>query len=359
MKYFDRDSETATEAKIRAQTLSFAPIAFQAARLLRDFEILSTVRQAGKSGIALSDLQGKIDLPAYGVKVLAEAGLGIGLLYLSDGNFFLTKAGYFVMHDAQTRVNMDFTHHICYRGMFDLEQAIRAGQPVGLASLGDWPTVYHGVSVLPPQAKQSWLAFDHFYSDLAFPKALPLVFQHHPKRLLDVGGNTGKWAMQCATYDPDVHVTIVDLPGQLAMMQANVAQHGLSHRIDGYALDLLDPNKPFPKGYDVIWMSQFLDCFSLEQVVNILQRAAAAMDETSRLFILEPYWDRQGNPTAAYCVQQTSLYFTCIANGNSQLYHSDDMTRSLAAAGLEIIEEADEIGPSHTLTQCRLKSPST
>ncbi|HEX7570810.1 MAG TPA: hypothetical protein VF492_09920, partial [Verrucomicrobiae bacterium] len=24
------------------------------------------------------------------------------------------------------------------------------------------------------------------------------------------------------------------------------------------------------------------------------------------------------------CLQQTSLYFTCIANGNSQMYHSSD-----------------------------------
>lgn len=357
MKYFDRDSDTAYEAKVRAQTLSFAPIAFQAARLLRDLEILSAVRQAGKSGIALSELQRKIDLPPYGVKVLAEAGLGIGLLYLSADNFFLTKAGYFVMRDAQTRVNMDFTHHICYRGMFDLEKSIREGQPAGLASLGDWPTVYHGLSALPEQTKQSWFAFDHFYSDLAFPKALPLVFQHRPKRLLDVGGNTGRWATHCVAYDPDVHVTIVDLPGQLAMMQANVAQHGLSHRIDGYALDLLDPDKPFPPGYDVIWMSQFLDCFSQEQIVNILQRAANAMSETSRLFILEAYWDRQEHPSAAYCVQQTSLYFACIANGNSQLYHSDDMKKSLAGAGLEVVEEADNIGLSHTLTQCRRTSP--
>ena len=45
---------------------------------------------------------------------------------------------------------------------------------------------------LPDQVQKSWFEFDHYYSDNAFPEVLPIVFANKPKRLLDVGGNTGK-----------------------------------------------------------------------------------------------------------------------------------------------------------------------
>ena len=38
-------------------------------------------------------------------------------------------------------------------------------------------------------------------------------------------------------------------------------------------------SNPFPKGYDAIWMSQFLDCFSEEEIVSILKRCYDALDD--------------------------------------------------------------------------------
>jgi hypothetical protein len=100
-------------------------------------------------------------------------------------------------------------------------------------------------------------------------------------------------------------------------------------------------------------MSQFLDCFSEKEIVSILQRAALAMNSESALCILELLWDRQPNETAAFCLQQTSLYFTCIANGNSQMYHSADLIRALGESRLKVVEQRDEVGLYHTLFKCR------
>lgn len=82
---------------------------------------------------------------------------------------------------------------------------------------------YEGLSQLPEQVQKSWFGFDHFYSDQSFGKALEIVFSHHPKRLLDIGGNTGRWATQCVQYNKEVEVTIVDLPQQLEMMRKQTA----------------------------------------------------------------------------------------------------------------------------------------
>jgi ubiquinone/menaquinone biosynthesis C-methylase UbiE len=222
-----------------------------------------------------------------------------------------------------------------------------------LQTLGDWKTFYEGLSSLPPKLRESWLTFDHYYSDQAFPAALPLVFADKPKRLLDVGGNTGKFAVQCAKHDPEVRITIADLPRQLELARANMRLQGLESRVDFFAVDVLSEEQQLPGGYDAIWMSQFLDCFSLPQIESILRRAARALAPGGSVYILELFWDRQPNETAAFCLQQTSLYFTCIANGNSQMYHSADLLRCVANSGLVLTEARDQVGQFHTLLKCR------
>jgi hypothetical protein len=120
-------------------------------------------------------------------------------------------------------------------------------------------------------------------------------------------------------------------------------------------VNLLDKAVPFPTGFDVIWMSQFLDCFSEEEVTSILTRAAASMSENSSLCIMETFWDRQRFETAAYCLTQISLYFTALANGDSKMYHSDDMIRCVNAAGLTVEEIHDGLGQGHSILVCKKK----
>ncbi len=350
---FSQDNKSAFDAKAEAQRIAYAPVAFQACRVLRTEGILEAVQKSGSTGITLADVVAKVSLPRYGVKVLMEAGLGVGLFCLNDGRYTITKLGYFMLRDPMTRINMDVVHDVFYRGFFDLDKAVREGKPAGLKSLGDWPTIYEGLSSLEPQARESWLAWDHYYSDQAFPAALPIVFAHQPKRLLDVGGNTGKFAIQCAKHNADVRITIADLDKQLALAKSNLQQHGVADRVDLQAVNLLDESATLPGGHDAIWMSQFLDCFSEQQIVSILRRAAAAMTPDTRLYILELLWDRQPNETAAFCLQQISLYFTCLANGNSQMYHSSDLLGCIQQAGLVVEEQRDQVGLYHTLITCR------
>jgi cyclopropane fatty-acyl-phospholipid synthase-like methyltransferase len=147
----------------------------------------------------------------------------------------------------------------------------------------------------------------------------------------------------------------MDLPGQLKKATENIASKGLEKRIHTIALDLLDPSNDFPTGFDAIWMSQLLDCFSEEQIVSILKRCHKAMDKGSFMYILELFWDRQQYEASSYVLNATSLYFTCLANGNSRMYHSDDMIKLVGEAGFEITEEYNQLGISHTLLKCKKK----
>jgi ubiquinone/menaquinone biosynthesis C-methylase UbiE len=250
---------------------------------------------------------------------------------------------------------MDFVQDVCYKGMFHLDESIKNEKPEGLKVFGNWPTIYEGLSKLPEQVQKSWFGFDHFYSDYAFPDVLPFVFENKPKTLLDIGGNTGKWATACCEFDPNVKVTIMDLPGQVGMAKKQIEQKGFTDRVSYFETNLLDESLPFPKGFDVIWMSQFLDCFSDEQIKSILRRCYNALSEDGRVYILEPFWNRQRFKASAFALQQTSLYFTAMANGNSQMYHSDIFISCVKEAGFTVEEQRDLIGVSHSLLVCRKK----
>lgn len=356
MNFFSTDKQSAFEAKEAAQWIAFGPVIFQTARVLRNTGILLLIEQSGSAGLTNAEIAEKTKLTNYAVRVLLESGLGLGLVLVNNKRYTLGKTGYFILHDPLTKVNMDFVHDVNYRGLFNLDKSIETGKPEGLREFGNWNTIYEALSQLPPHVQKSWFNFDHYFSDDAFPKVLPMVYKDGIKNLLDIGGNTGKWATASVKYSPDVHVTIMDLPGQLNVAKKKMEENGLSQRVSFLPVNILEETVSIPQGFDAIWMSQFLDCFSEEQIVSILSRCADALDDKGCIFVLEPFWDRQKFEVAAFCLQQTSIYFTALANGNSQMYSAEVFLKCIEEAGLEVVEQTDYIGLSQTLLKCKKRS---
>ncbi len=351
--FYGNDKKSAVDAKTDAQKIAFAPLMFQAAKALRDFGILKLLLSS-KKGLTTGEVARKAGISKYGATVLLEAGLSLEMVYLEDDRFKLTKTGLFIERDEMTRANMDFANDINYKGAFYLQESIKEGKPVGLhKAFGNWNTIYEALAELPGNARKSWFGFDHFYSDIAFDEILKIVFRSKPDKIVDLGGNTGKFAIACASFDPDVNITIMDLPGQLKNAIANIKRRGFEKRIDTYPVNFLNDDTVFPKGYDVFWLSQFLDCFSEDEIVSILKRAKDAMTNDSELFILETFWDRQKFRASTYSLHATSLYFTCMANGNSRMYHSEDMKKLIGESGLYVAGEFRNIGLGHTLLRCK------
>jgi len=370
---YSTDAISAIDAKFEAQKIAFSPLTFQAARSLRDFGILRSVSDSGDNGLSRKEIARSAGISEYGAAVLAEIGLGMGALRLrppaemsgagnsaaeEEERYVLGKIGWFLLEDAMTGVNFNFVNDVCYKGAFNLPESIRGGKPCGLSVFGDqWHTIYEALSSLPENVKKSWFDFDHFYSDIAFPEALPLVFAKPPRRLFDIGGNTAKWALACCKYNADVRVTIIDLPGQTAVAQENVSAAGLEGRINAQSCDVLDSQTEFPAGADAVWMSQFLDCFSLEHVTEILKKIGAAAGADTDVWVLEPLWDMQRFPASAFSLQATSLYFTCMANGSSKMYRFGELCAAVEGGGFELKAAHHNLGTnSYSLLRFRKKS---
>ncbi len=354
--YYRDDSISAVDARFEAQKIAFGPFSFEAARAMKNLGILSALGKSGEQGLSDDEIVKKCSVSDYGVQLLLQMGLGLGLVKKNEeGRYTLGKIGYFIDEDYLTKVNMDFMQDVCYDGAKELEKSIRTGRPEGLKVFGEqWNTVYEALSSLPEDAKRSWFAFDHNYSDHIFPETLSIVFSKKPRKLYDIGGNTAKWALTCVKYDSDVEVTIVDLPGQTRVAEENAAREGFADRIRTCPMNILSPETRIPEGADAVWMSQFLDCFSLDEITMISSKVAKAIDEKAVVYVLEPLIDRQRFRASSFCLQETSLYFTCIANGNSRMYTYSEIVPAIEKGGLKLSCSHNNLGIfSYTLLEFR------
>jgi hypothetical protein len=374
---YQKDTIKAVNAKFEAQKIAFAPLVFQAVRALLELGLLKAIEDSGEKGLTLDEIAKKAGVSLYGVKVLLELALGINIVKILPDEkndkierFVLGKTGWFLLEDEMTRVNFNFVNDVCYKGAFELTRSVKDGKPRGLEVFGhvysteprsgegsplDGKTIYEALSSLPEQVKKSWFAFDHYYSDIGFEEALPIVFSSKPKKLIDIGGNTAKWALCCCSHDPAVEVTIVDLAGQTAMAEQSIKAAGFSGRIKTIACNVLDAETVIPGGADIIWMSQFLDCFSPEEIIRIMKKIRGASGPATDIFILEPFWDMQHFDAAAFSLQATSLYFTCMANGNSKMYSYQEFAETIQSAGFDIVEAWHNVGSAdYSLLRCRI-----
>jgi len=351
---------SAVEAKSMAQHIAFSPYIFQATAAMKDLGILQFIDKNRRKGVPLNEIAQAVNVSEYGVGVLLDFALTCGLVTVIKGEseqekpsrYSLTKVAFFLLHDEMSVVNFDFTQHFGYQGLANLTESIKTGKPEGLKVFGDWPTLYPHLPELPDRTRESWFAFDHFYSDHAFDEILPLVFESKPKHIVDIGGNTGRFATKCLQHDNEVQVTIMDLPPQLAKAQQNIVAAGLSDRFQPFPCDMLDPTQALAENADVYWMSQFLDCFSEPQIKTILTNVANGISGKQRVLILETFWDAQKFDAAAFSLNATSLYFTCFANGNSRMYAADKFIALVEASGLKIEQQIDNVGLGHSLLVC-------
>jgi tRNA1(Val) A37 N6-methylase TrmN6 len=79
---------------------------------------------------------------------------------------------------------------------------------------------------------------------------------------MDIGANTGKFSLAALGANAGVKLHLVDLPGQLAVADKALQAAGLRERASLHPTNLLDDAAALPGEMDLIWMSQFLSCFS-------------------------------------------------------------------------------------------------
>lgn len=340
------------ETLYEAQRIAFAPFIFKATVAALDTGLLPGIVH-GKTPRTVREWAEELSLTEYAVDVMVDILVAARILTRDDeGRLLSTRVGDLLVLDEMTRVNFFFSDRMNYAGLDKTLDSLLEGRPVGLSAFHpDWQTIYPHLPDLPASAQKAWFTFDHFHSDRAYRAAIEqLDCMADFRKLVDIGGNTGRFTKLFLSTHPAAQAYFVDLPAQIEGLKSRSELDDVRNRITTVAIDWLT-NTPLigTEDADLYWMSQFLDCFSIDEAQSILERTARAMAPDAKLAVLEPVVDEQRHDAATLSLAATSLYFTVMANGNSRFFHGDELRRLFSSSGFRIVSETPDLGISHTL----------
>lgn len=158
------------------------------------------------------------------------------------------------------------------------------------------------------------------------------------KRLIDVGGGTGAFAIRFCERYPDLRATVLDFPNVIDVGKEFVAETAVADRIEFVPGNAL--KTPLPEGQDAVLMSYLFSGVAAEDVPSLIERAFGALNPGGKMlihdFMVED--DRQGPPLAALWALQ-HLVFTPKAASLTPSW----VGRRLRNAGFRMLDVGDMI----------------
>ena len=155
-----------------------------------------------------------------------------------------------------------------------LDQAVQTGKPQRQHSSHD-----------EQEWREDFLLGMHNLSHLLAPQLVPLLPLQNPKKLIDIGGGPGTWALHFCQQYPELQATVFDLPSSETIFQQNVAKNVMAERVRFVGGDFL--HQPIGNGFDTAWLSHVLHGESPANAATLIKHAAAALISGGTLMIHE------------------------------------------------------------------------
>lgn len=130
-----------------------------------------------------------------------------------------------------------------------------------------------------------WVRYTTALTRYEAPLIVPRLGLDASVRLLDVGGNSGEFALCCAARHPHLSATVADLPGVCALGQRNIAGRPGAGQMAFHPLDLRRDR--LPSGFDTLVFKSVLHDWPDDMAAHFLGLAAAALLPGGRLVIVE------------------------------------------------------------------------
>ena len=103
------------------------------------------------------------------------------------------------------------------------------------------------------------------------------------KRLLDLGGGPGTYAVFFCRANPGLRATVFDKPTSEPIAAGIIRRYALEDRIDFVGGDFL--KDPLPQGYDVVWISQILHGDCPEDAARLVKEAGKIINPGGLLIV--------------------------------------------------------------------------
>ncbi|TYO99394.1 ubiquinone/menaquinone biosynthesis C-methylase UbiE [Geothermobacter ehrlichii] len=237
-------------------------------------DLFTPLAEKTRSAGDLAEAKG---LDVRALEMLLNALAAMGLLEKRGDHFAAVPAAarYLAKNSPDYLGYMILHHHHLVASWSRLDEAVRTGGPVR-DRISHEPT---------DQERESFQMGMFNLAMLIAPKVVPNIDLAGRRRLLDLGGGPGTWAIHFCRHNPGLEAVIFDLPTTRPFAEQTVARFGLSDRIRFVAGDFTVD--PLPDGCDVAWLSLVLHGESPVSAARLLARTVEALEPGGLLLVQE------------------------------------------------------------------------
>jgi ubiquinone/menaquinone biosynthesis C-methylase UbiE len=284
----------------------------------------------------------RLRLDPQGTDILMVALHAMGYVDERDGLFRNSPAvERFVLRDSpqSLRAYIETFNQDMWEEFSHTADAIRSGKTTGLHSREPddpyWERYMRGL-------------FD--LTRLAGPDVARMIPARNPKRMLDLAGGHGGYAIAMCERHPELRVTVVELEGAVRIGREIVAEQGMADRIEYVTGDMFHTD--LGRDYDVATAFQIVHHFDEDRNVELLTLAREALRPGGTIAVLEqerPPAGRRGSTIGAL----TGLLF--YVTSRARTYTADEISTFVEAAGFDRVRQRrSQRLPGHVLVTGRV-----
>ncbi|MDW7771645.1 MAG: methyltransferase [Desulfobulbaceae bacterium] len=224
--------------------------------------------------VDLTAIARAVECDVRGTEYLLNALAAMGLL-IKDGSQYANSAAAVELLSRESPKYMGHIilhHHHILDGWAQLDQAVRKGAPVRKRSYGE-------------EAERESFLMGMFNLAMGIaPRLASELDLTGRKRLLDLGGGPGTYAIHFCKANPDLSAVIFDRETTRPFAEATIRRFDLTGRIEFAGGDFHDD--PLPEGpFDAAWLSHILHSSGPEECQRIIKRTAGVMQPGGLILI--------------------------------------------------------------------------
>jgi hypothetical protein len=346
-------------------------------QLLTGFQISKTLmtavelevftKLAGKS-VNMKQLQGILEMESRPAEVFSVALVSLGLLSkdkrknvseLTKGqngyyyantdlaNAFLVKGKTGYMGDIISMVDKRL-----YKSWDKLFYSLKANKPITQEEGGDAESIFNQAKSASNQSDDQIEKFTHGMYGLSVGPAMALAntfdFSKY-KRIMDIGGGSGVYAIQVVKEYPNMSATVLDLKPVCKVADKYIELFDLKHRIQTKALDFF--NEDLPTDCDVAFLSHIIHDYSKDKGRSLFEKIYSALpcsdnvDGSDGGVIIISEWllnDEKSGPVPSALMGLNMM----VETSGGRNYSYSEVSEMLTEVGFKNIEKRSLAGPA-------------
>lgn len=312
-------------------SLNAATRAFQESRIILtavELDVFTALEAGGEA----AQMAARMGAEPRALEMLLNALVACGLLTKRDGVFRNTELA---AHHLAGAARMSWMH---LAHLWDSWSSLTDSVRRGTAARGG------GVETRGADWTEAFIAAMHHNASERAPQAVRAIGLEGVRRLLDVGGGSGAYAIAFAQASPELEADLLDLEPVTRIAQRHIERAGLARRVHTRAGDLRRGS--LGENYDLVFLSAICHMLGEEENQDLVRRCRKACAPGGRVviqdFILDE--DRTG-PKQAALFSLNMLVGT--ARGRS--YSAREYEQWMRAAGLSDVRRVGLAGPAELM----------